>query len=102
VSRGTVKSKDGWRPSGRIGRHRPFLFLHNLLFGDRRRLVVPEINLILPVADGFDNRFADVVADFVGSVLHCWLVRKTLTIGIGPPAFMLVAIFTPPPRLICF
>jgi hypothetical protein len=34
----------------------PTSLLHNLLFGDRCRLTVPELNLILWVTGGFDNR----------------------------------------------
>lgn len=64
--------------------------LQNLLFSDRRRLIVSKINLILSVADGFDNRLdrridnlptvhlhadADFVADFMGSA-HL-LVKKS-------------------------
>jgi hypothetical protein len=61
------------------------LGLHNLPFQDRRRLVVPEINLILWVTGGFDNRLdrriynlstvhlhadADFVPDFVLLIGH--------------------------------
>jgi hypothetical protein len=70
------------------------LVFHNLPFGDRRRLIFPEINLVLEtigrVEDCFDNGVydfaavhadADVVADFELVVwLLLWHLRPILNI----------------------